>query len=671
MLIPLTKPRCRLIGVAMAIWLLPWYGHADGAAQTDIDSLLELDIEELIQIEVSTVSRKKEPKQQTPAAVTVITQEDIRRSGATSLPEALRLVPGLAVAELDANKWSVTARGFGGRYANKLLVLVDGVSIYSPLFSGTFWEIENLLVENIDRIEVVRGPGGAAWGANAVNGVVNIITKSAKDTQGGLLRIGAGTEKRAQIGLRYGEEINENLHLRVSTQYRNMDNYELESGEEAKDRYSLSGLQLRLDWTPSTGDELTFSAKGASASIHETYLLAQPLPPYQSPYNDDNYVNHGNLMLRWRRTFHDGDDFQIRAYYDYWRNGSVIIDDRRQVIDIEVQRRQTLGADNQLVYGGGVRHVWDDVHARYAQFHPARNDETTYSAFAHLTVPLLDDRLKLIAGARLEHNDYTGFEIEPMARFVWSPNHRHTLWGAVSRAVRVPARGETNIYIPAMAGPGFLAALNGYEDLDSESLMAYETGYRFAHGNNFSLEANAFFNDYAKLRSIELMFPRPILWEGLPTLLFPLEARNNLEGTTIGGSVSMDWRIRPWWRMRTSYAYIDADLRFTRPVIDFISKAAEGDVPRTTVTLWNSFELTKRTSLDILTQYVGRLSRLDVPDYVDLDVRLAWRPNDSMELALIGQNLLEPERLEYRASLVDTLPSKVQRGVYAEWSWSF
>lgn len=633
--------------------------------------LLDLSIEDLMQVEVTTVTRLTESRKDTPAAVTVITQEDIRRSGATSIPEVLRQVPGLYVARLDGNKWSVTTRGFGGRFANKMLVLVDGVSVYSPLFSGTFWEVENVLLEDIERIEVVRGPGGAGWGANAVNGVINIITAPAGKTPGGLLRLGAGTEERTRAGVRYTEEISDALKLRVSGQYSNRGDQRALGGGDAYDSYWSANSQLRLDWEPEGPDSLTFVAKALRNEFHETYRLASQLPPYSIEYGDNSYVEHGNLMLRWKRQLDEADEIQLQAYLDHWRNSAVVLLDERHVADVEAQRRFSFGEGHELVYGAGVRYVWDEIKSRYATFDPGVNDETTFSAFGNLSLWAVPEKLRFVLGMRVEHNDYTGLEFEPTLRLSWLVNEKHTLWGAVSRAVRVPARGEIDIFLPAMAGPGFVAGLNGSPDLDSENLVAYEVGYRYVPSTRFTLEATAFANRYDDLRTLELRAPYLRVWDGWPVWAIPVQPFNNMEALAVGGSVAIDYQPRPWWSIRASYAYLNVDLDLNAKTIDFISSEFAGDSPRNQITLWNSFDIGKRVTLDVLTQYVDDLSTLDVESYVNANIRLGWRPREDLELAITASHLLDPSRLEYRASLLDTLPSEIQRGVYAEISWKF
>ena len=632
--------------------------------------LMDLSIEDLMKVEVTTATRMKERRSDSAAAVTVLTQEDIRRSGATSIPEVLRLAPGVQVARLDGNKWSVTARGFGGRFANKMLVLVDGVSIYSPLFSGTFWEVENVLLEDIERIEIVRGPGGSSWGANAVNGVINIITFPASKT-GNLMRVGAGTEDKVRVGARVSEQVSENLALRVSGNYMDRGTQRRTGGGEAFDDYDTMSTQFRLDWTPPGPDHLTLQAKAFHGTFHETYQLGVQYPPFSAEVPDESYVEQGNLMLQWTHAFDEDDKLQVRAYVDHWRNDSVIILDERQVADLEIQRQQVVGNGHDIVYGIGVRHVRDDIQAEYAYFDPRKSEETTYSAFMNAGLWAVPEKLRFVLGVRMEVNDYTGFEMEPTLRAVWTPNEKHTLWGAVSRAVRVPARGETDIFLPSFAGPGVLAALDGNPDMDSESMISYELGYRYFPRPTLALESTLFFSNYDKLRTLELSTPYLDLWNCLPTLVIPAMTRNNLDATTIGGSVSMDWRPKEWWRLRTSYSYIDLDLELKTRGIDLFTLEAEGDVPRHIVTVWNAFELSERVSLDAIVQYVDELPTLRVEDYFDATVRLSWRPNDAWELSLAGKNLLAPSKLQYRSSLLNTLPSEIQRAVYAEASWSF
>lgn len=634
------------------------------------ESLLNMDLEDLMQVEVTTASRLGESKREAPAAITVLTQEDIQRSGATSLPEVLRLVPGLYVARLNANKWSVTARGFGGRFANKMQVLVDGQSIYSPLFSGTFWEVEEVVLEDVDRIEVLRGPGGATWGANAVNGIINIVTKSARDTDS-FVRVGGGSEDPARLGLRYTEHFSEDLAMRVSGQYLHRGQMDSPTGGAAHDDYDLTNLQLRLDWAPPGPDELTFIAKGLTSRVHDSLLLAQPLPPWQVNSRDISTYDQLNAQIRWRHERTNGGDFQLQAYADHWHDDSIVIDDRRQIADIEAQWRTDPDARVEWAYGLGMRYVRDTIDSRYATFDPEREDALTYDVFASMGAWAVPEKLRVMLGARVHWNDYTGVEVEPTARVTWLPAEKHSVWAAVSRGVRVPSRSERDLLLPNFGFTGVMIPLDGSKDLESEVLLSYELGYRFMPKPDFAIEVATYVNHYDKLRTVELDYPRVDFWEGWPALLIPFEARNNMEATVMGGSVALDWRPREWWRVRGSWAYLNEHLNPQFRSLDIITEQTSRDTPRHVFTLWNSFDITPKVSLDSLLQYVDRLDGLDVDDYVIANLRLGWRPREDLLLSLVGTNLLDSSHLEYTSSLVNTEVAEIERGIYAEVKWTF
>jgi iron complex outermembrane receptor protein len=645
----------------------PAFAQTGNAASAE--DLLNLSMEDLMKVEVSTASRHSESRKQTPAAITVLTAEDIRRSGATSLPEVLRLVRGVYVARLDANKWSVSSRGFGGRFANKMLVLVDGVSIYSPLFSGTFWEAENVMIEDIERIEVIRGPGGATWGANAVNGTINIITKPASET-GNLLRAGTGTEDRARLGVRVSEQVSEDLALRVSGQYLHRGEMEFPQGGGSLDEYYGGDTQFRMDWNPNERDHLTLAAKYIHMKAHESYVLAQRFVPWSRTSHDISLLDQTNLSLQWNRQQDHGGEMTLRAYFDYWDNRSVVLDDRRYVVDVEHEWRRPVGDRVELVYGGGINHVWDDIGARYGAFFPEHTSDTTVDFFGSISYWAVPEKLRLVAGTRAEMNDYTGFEIEPTLRATWLAAENHTVWASISRAIRVPARGETDIFLPSLGFPGGYAALVGNDGMESESLIAYELGYRFTPRPTLALELELFFNHYHDLRTIELTRPY-VAWQPAPMLVVPFVSRNNMEAESAGGSIFIDWRPVERWRLRAHWTYFNLTLRPQFRTLDLLTEDATNDAPRHIFTIWNSFDITPKVTLDAILQYTDRLDGLDVEDYFTANLRLGWKPREDLEIAIVGSNLLEPERLEYRSSLVNTETALIERGIYAEVSWQF
>ena len=653
----------------LAVLLTVGVAYAQPPAPTD--NLTELSMQELMSLEVTSASKKEELQHDAPGAITVITQEDIRRSGATSIADVLRQVPGLSVASLDANKWSVTARGFGGRFANKLLVLVDGVSTYSPLFSGVFWESEDIPLESIDRIEIIRGPGGSLWGANAVNGVINITTFPTRETHGGLLSARAGTEERMRSLLQYGGSMGQQINYRVWTDYHSRDDGETIGRHNAHDEWYSWNNGLRIDWRPTDDDTFTFIAKTVDIGVDEAFSVASLIPPYTRIDDEQTNYDMRTISSVWYHTIDEDADFRLGAYYTHWEENGLILEDRRDTFDIDFHQRIRANERHELVFGGGVRLVDSVIHPKTASFDPASREDWLISAFVQDDITLIEDRLRLVLGTKVEHNDYTGVEVQPTVRMVWTPTERNTVWGAITRAVRTPSRSESDVTLPSMAFPGILINLVGDKDFESENLVSYELGYRTFVGENLSLDFAVFLNDYDDLRTTEFSRPRPVFFNYPPYWEFPIEARNNMTAQTAGAEVEINWTVRDWWRIRLAYSYMDIDLDLDPESFDVLSETADGDTPTHQLWLQHYFQVSDTLDLTLTGRYVDALPSLHIDDYVTMDARIAWHPRSEFEIALVGRNLLDASHQEYGSMLVNTLPSEVERSVYLDVRWKF
>ena len=405
---------------------------AGGGAGRD---LAEISLDELVNLKVTSVSKKPENLSHAPAAITVITGEDIRRSGATTIAEALRLAPGLEVARQDSVSWAISSRGFNDIFANKLLVLVDGRSVYTPLFSGVYWDVQDTLLEDIDRIEVIRGPGAALWGANAVNGVINITTKTAKETQGGLVTGGGGTEERGFGSVRYGGKINDQSWYRVYAKYFNRDDSAMPAGGPAGDEWDGLRGGFRVDWEHSPPNLLTLQGDIYSGTEHQRYALATPTPPYSSLQPQKIQVAGGNLLGRWTHTFNEDADLRFQTYYDRTQRELEIFKEDRDTFDLDLQLHHPFGERQDIVWGLGYRHT-DSYNLKSnfnLSFVPTDRKTEEYSALVQDEISLVRDRLRLTIGSKFEHNDYTGFEIQPSGRLLWTPHPRHSAWASISR----------------------------------------------------------------------------------------------------------------------------------------------------------------------------------------------------------------------------------------------
>jgi len=642
------------------------------SAQTSSADLAEWTLEDLMNLEVTSVSKKKEQRREAAAAVYVITAEDIRRSDASSLPELLRRVPGLYVARLDANKWAITARGFNGRFANKLLVLVDGRSIYTPLFSGVLWEQQDVVLENIERIEIVRGTGGTLWGANAANGVINITTKQARDTQGGLLSLMHGTDADVVGVMRYGARITEDAHYRLSLKYADRNESDFPSGAEAHDFWETHSLSFRVDLAPAPQDAAVVEGALYDVDQGSTFDLAYPYLPFSRSVDALSENKGGHLLLRWQREFPDGSEMSVQAYYDRAVQGDFSLYELRSVYDMEFQYRLAVGERHDIVCGSGFRYSEDCLTDSYwIGIEPERRCDRLYNVFLQDEMSFLDNRLRLTLGTKFEYNDYSGFEFQPSVHAAWVPGEKHSIWASVSRAIRTPSQIEQQGSLSAFALPPILVRLTGTAQYDSEDLLAFEAGYRATLSEHLTLDLAFFYNRYDGLRAFTLGWPAPKARPFPPHLLLPLYTTNNSLGRTCGAEVAADWQLRRWWCLRTSYSYLRVKVITTGGLVNLFAEDAEEDTPRHQASVHSRMDLPRNVELDVYLGYVGKLRTLQIDSYVDLDVRLGWRPREDLELAVAGQNLLESQRSEFTSVFVDTLPADVARAFYGKVTWRF
>ncbi|MDP9122162.1 MAG: TonB-dependent receptor [Acidobacteriota bacterium] len=619
--------------------------EAPGAASASASSELKrLSIEELMEIDVTSVSKRPEKLSSAAAAISVVTGDDIRRAGVTNLPDALRLVPGLEVAQLSGTTWGIAARGFNNNAVDKLLVLIDGRSIYTPLFSGVFWDAQDILIPDIDRIEVIRGPGATLWGANAVNGVINIITKSSADTQGGLAVAGAGKEEPAFGTLRYGGRIGEEGTYRAYGKYYSHDALALPRGTSASDPLRRSQGGFRSDWTLSDADAVTLQGDLYSGHIAQA-----------DPTGTD--LDGQNLLGRWSHRFAPGSDLNLQVYFDRThRITHGVFAENRDTFDVDLQHHWKPGTSTRqdVLWGVGYRATSDQVgNSPLIFWDPPGRTLDLVNAFAQDEVTLPDEHLHLTLGSKLEYNSFTHFEVQPSVRLAWTPDDQQTLWGAISRAVRIPAQIDEDVRFTS--GP--VVTLAGSHDFKSEKLLAYELGYRVQPGGGLSLDAAAFYNSYDHLRSQELQPDGSIL------------LANKLTATTWGGEVTANYQMTSWWRWSGTYTYLHKNLRLLPGSLDPTGGAPEGNDPTAQATLRSSLDLPHRLELDAWLRHVDRLPAPLVPAYTELDLRLGWRLRSTLELSLAGRNLLHGRHPEWGAP--SPLREEVRRTLYGKIEWHF
>lgn len=604
-------------------------------------SLADLSIEELANIEITSVSRKPEKLSEAAAAVFVITHEDIRRSGATSIPEVLRLAPNLQVARVDSSQYAISARGFNSTTANKLLVLIDGRSVYTPLFSGVFWDVQDTLLDNIERVEIISGPGATLWGANAVNGVINIITRNAQDTQGAFLSGGVGSEERALAGLRYGGKLSDTAFYRVYGKYFERDNTMLANGASVPDAWHKGQGGFRIDWS-SAGDTLTLQGDVYRGAIDQALF-------------DDKNIEGGNLLGRWERSGAGDSNLQLQVYYDHTeREFPGIFAEIRNTFDIDLQHRLKFAERHEIIWGGGYRFSRDDVSNRASlAFLPERRDLNLVNLFVQDSIALIKDRLQLTLGSKFEHNDYTGFEAQPSARVSWNPHEEQWLWGAVSRAVRTPSRIDRDLFAPA--SPPFLLA--GGPDFESETVIAYELGYRGQPHGRVSLAVSMFYNVYRRLRSLQ---PVPA------TSAFVIV--NRMEGETYGAELWADIELTDSWHLKPGYAFLHTDLRLPSASGDPLGVRAAGNDPEHRFLLRSVMDLTPELELDWIVRHVSALPDPNVPSYTTLDLRLGWKASKQLQVSLIAQNLFDKRHPEFGQAATR---SEIERSVLLRAAWKF
>lgn len=625
-----------------AVLALPVYSENKTIASAK--DLKKLSLEELMNVEVTTAGRRPQPLSEVATAIDVITSDDIRRSGARSLGDVLRLATGLHVARFDDRTWDITARGFNGNAANKMLVLMDGRNLYTPLFSGTHWDAQDYLFEDIDRIEVIRGPGATMWGANAVNGVINIITKHAQDTQGGFVSAGVGNEEHGFGSARYGGKIGEDTFYRAYLKGFNRDGMSTQSGSDAVDDWSQAQGGFRLDSRMDENDSFSFQG--------DIYNGSTGLYPFSGVP-----IDGGNIMGKWDHTFSDESNLWVQIYYDRTRRAvSYQYEEVRDTYDIEMQHRFPLGDRHDIVWGFNFRSSSDDIqNTTLTQFIPNERTIDTFSGFIQDEITLYQDRLFLILGSKFEHNDFTGFEIQPSARIAWLPTENQTLWASVSRAVRTPTRIEDDIlFSPQYPVPLFV----GNRDFKSEELLAYELGYRIQTSSTLSFDLAAFYNTYDRLRILGLVAPP-----------FILSSVNDLDADTYGAEMEINYHPTGWWRLTANYTYLQEDFDTPTGGIYPLGTSTEANDPHHLAMLRSSMDLYKDVELDVYLRYVDELNNPYVPNYLEMDVRIGWQPKENIELSLVGRNLLDDSHPEFGQQGPASL--QVERSIYGMVTWKF
>ncbi|WP_456406910.1 TonB-dependent receptor plug domain-containing protein [Thiolapillus sp.] len=618
-------------------------------ADPDLQYLKGLSLEELADMQVSILSKRPERVADSAAALYVLTADDIRRSGYTTIPELLRLVPGMNVARIDTSEWAISSRGFNSRFANKLLVMIDGRSVYNSLFSGVYWEALDTLIQDIERIEVIRGPGASTWGSNAVNGVINIITKHAADTQGALASVHDGNQQSG-LAARYGAQAGASSHIRAYAKYDNREPQEkLDSGNDVKDFYGKR-VGLRGDWEPSEDDTLMVQAELYDANA------------------DDPWLNGGNLTMQWHHIRQSGAEDSLQAYYNHFAMKSdsqlQALREQEDTIDIEYQHQFAELGRHDLIAGLGYQWQQSDISSNaLLAAKPPKRSYARVSAFIQDEINLLNDQWYLTLGTKLEHNDFTGVEIQPSVRSRWRPRADATVWAAISRAVRTPNRSEHDLVAEQLAMPGGLSTggvpvyyrITADRVMISEELIAYEAGYRWRPVSTLGMDLSMFYNDYSELRTLELGTPEPSL-SPFPRWIIPITAENKMRGYSYGLELMADWHPADDLRVQAWYSFLDMNLKLDPDSKPLETEEIKTQSPEHQAGMRAGIDLPHNLELDLFLRYVSALPDFTVDEYVELDARIGWNASRHLSLSLVGRNLLHSSHQEFGEEAILNAP---------------
>lgn len=609
----------------MGFHRLPWvfwicvFGVSWSQMQTK--DLTELSLEELMNIEVTLSSRKAEKIAESASAVFVLTNQDLKRSGVTSIPEAMRLLPGFHVARLDANKWAISARGFSNIFANKLQVLIDGRSVYSPIFSGVFWESQDMILDDIDRIEVIRGPGASLWGANAVNGIINVVTKSSQETQGLSIGLGKGTEEKTQLWTRYGNHFGKKIYYRVFFKYFDRDASFSPTREKAKDGWWMWRGGFRMDVKPSLVSQWTFQGDLFQGRVGQTLVL--PFDPFYLDYTLP--VRGGHFLACYQKKFSGRSEIKIQASLDrYEREDSILVGGYYQNTDFDFQHRIQFHPRYEMTWGLGYRITHDRVrNTSVVHFVPPSRTYDVKSAFIHNEFILWPHHLRLILGSKFESNDFTGFEYQPNVRMHLKFWKQHVLWASVSRAVRTPSRADHDLRT---------FGIIGNREFQSEILWAHELGYRYPFSSTLFLDFSGYMNQYDKIQSFE-----------------PDTVRNYRNAKARGLEATAIWHPKTHWTVRFGYTFCQIHASTDASSIDMRAKDVEKETPRHQYYVWNTLDIFGKFECDVFFRWLDALSSrsIQAPAYSALDIRWAWHVSQTLELSIVGQNLNAPHHQEF------------------------
>jgi len=645
---------CLAVSAAVSFPAFPQEKTADLASQS---------LDDLMNIEVTSVSKKEQKLSQIASAVFVISSEDIRRSGATNIPDLLRMVPGVDVAQIDANTWAVTVRGLNGRFSNELLVLLDGRSVYTPTFGGVFWDVLDLPLEDIERIEVIRGPGASVWATNAVNGVINIITRKASETPGAMVVAAAGTVDQGFGTLQYGGKgkVGKDTSFRAFAKYLNQDHFPNSSGQDGGDGWGLSRIGFRSDTSLSPKDMLTFEGDLYRGREGNPGFAISSITSAPVAVDRETNLGGGFIQTVWNHTYSSGSGTNLQLAYDEYERNDVL-GETRGTLDVAFQHHFALSGRQNLIWGIEYRYSQSRTVGSIAlSLSPPNLNTHLFSAFVQDEIAIVPARLFVTVGTKLEHNHYTGFDTQPSVRVAWTPNAQRTLWGAVSEADRNPAATDDSIQanFGGFTGPNGSVAIRllGNPSLSNERTVSYEAGYRMSLANQLTTEPGTPFFEST---------PPP------PHLVMPLTYENLMHGESHGLEVALNWKVASRWTLSPGYEFERIHMHLGPGSQDTTSVSeAEGSSPLHSAQVRSHLSLTHALSWDASAYFVDRLTDPVIPSYTRLDTGLTWQWNAKSSLSLVGQNLLKDRHEEFVDSTASAVTTLIKRSAYVEWTWRF
>lgn len=624
-------------------------------------------------LEVTSVTKQASTVGKSPAAIFVITPEMIRRSGATCLPEVLRIAPGVCVSRYSSHGWAISIRGPHVHYSRELLMLIDGRKVYNTIHAGIYWDTQDMVLEDIERIEVIRGPGSTLWGANAVTGVINVITKNAKDTQDSLITAGGGNLDLSISQVRAGGSNGKGLAWRVYGKHFERGNEYLATG--AHDNWRMGRGGFRLDWEPGRNDDRSLTVLGNFYGGEEgnQWNLTTPVAPYVQSFIGYDPVAGANVLARWNRRFSETSDYTFQTYFDRVYRNEYPLGHMQTTFDADFQHRFAVGERHNFVWGLESRQTHTDILRESFDVYMDRNEDTfqVFSGFVQDEISMIDDVLTFSLGTKLEHNSYTGFEFQPSARLLWTIDSRRVAWGAITRAVRLPSfserYGHANIgMVPPPPLPMFFQ-LVGDEQVEAENMIAYELGYRSQTSDRFAWDVSTYINAYENI--IGSTDGMPIFGPGY--IIMPTMIGNQGRGLGYGMELTGQWTVNDAWRISGWYSVSILDFEAQPGSNPYIVIGTGQSVPHNQVQFRSQWDLGNHWELDAALRYMDAMVSPSVPSYITMDLRLGWRPSKNVEVALVGQNLLDDHHPEYANSPLCPVVTEVRRTVYAQMSWQW